>query len=457
MTGLMQKQFYIIVFLIGILGFPQGLYAQVDFNKRPDDDLGNVSDEYQELFFEALKQKGIENFDRAVEILRQCENLDNSDPALYFELGKNYNKLKNFQAAETALKIAVERVPDNEWFLDELYEVYAQQNDLDKAIGVVKQLVQHHPDYKEDLATLYYKTKQYEEAMRLIDELDQEFGYSETRDRVRNMIYNATGQTEERIENLESRLNKDPDEERNYLSLIYRYSENNEKDKAFETAKKLLEINPNSHLVHLALYKFYLDREEPEKAVSSMEIVLNSSEIKPKAKLMVLTDFVNFVGENPEYESKLVEITSKVSQDGDLGSNLEIAQYFLDKDEKGKALYYYEQALNSDPDNYAVLQNVLLLYIDLGENEIASNKSQDAMDRFPSQPLFYLIQGVAQNKLNAPNKAIRALESGLDYIIDDPKMERDFYRQLSISYTLLNNTAKAKTFSDKAKELESSN
>ena len=71
--------------------------------------------------------------------------------------------------------------------------------------------------------------------------------------------------------------------------------------------------------------------------------------------------------------------------------------------------------------------------------------------------MFYLIQGVAQNKLVKPDKAILALETGLDYIIDDTKMESDFYKQLSISYALLNNTAKSKTFSDKAKQLEPTN
>ena len=64
---------------------------------------------------------------------------------------------------------------------------------------------------------------------------------------------------------------------------------------------------------------------------------------------------------------------------------------------------------------------------------------------------------MAQNKLNEPNKAILALETGLDYVIDDTKMESDFYKQLSISYALLNNTVKSKTFSDKAKQLESAN
>ena len=87
----MQKQIYILVLIFGLFLFPQGNYAQVDFNKKPDDDLGDVADEYQELFFEALKQKGIENYDRAIEALLKCEKLDDSDAALYFELGKNYN------------------------------------------------------------------------------------------------------------------------------------------------------------------------------------------------------------------------------------------------------------------------------------------------------------------------------------------------------------------------------
>ena len=114
----MKKNIYILLLLFGILLLPQGNYAQVDFNKTPDDDLGDNEDAFQELFYEALKQKGIENFDRAAEALEKCIDIDDSVPVLYFELGKSYNKLKNFGAAEDALKIAVDKDPDNEWFLD---------------------------------------------------------------------------------------------------------------------------------------------------------------------------------------------------------------------------------------------------------------------------------------------------------------------------------------------------
>ena len=140
----------IAILLMTLLLVPCFAVAQVNFNNRPDDDLGNVEDEFQEYFFEALKQKGIENYDRAVDALQQCLNLDSKKPVIYFELGKNYNLLKNYGAAEDALKKAVNMQPDNEWFLDELYDVYYQQDDINNAIKTIKQLVKYHPDYKED-------------------------------------------------------------------------------------------------------------------------------------------------------------------------------------------------------------------------------------------------------------------------------------------------------------------
>tara|TARA_R110002049_G_scaffold122465_4_gene277319 strand:- start:3058 stop:4425 length:1368 start_codon:yes stop_codon:yes gene_type:complete len=451
----MKQKIYTLFLIFGMLIVPQVNYAQVDFNKKPDDDLGNYEDAFQELFFEALKQKGIENYDRSVEALLKGIELDDSVPVLYFELGKNYNKLKNFGDAEKALKKAVSLEPDNEWYLDELYGYYASQNNYDKAIKTVKQLVKYHPDYKEDLASLYVRTNKYDEALELLDELDAALGISISRDILRNRIYKATGRKKEQIENLEARVESNPNKESNYLALIFRYSENNEKDKAFETAKELLKINPNSQLVHLALYKFYLDDNDAEKAIGSMKIVVKSQQIKPEAKLKVLSDFVGFVKENPEYEADLIEATTLVSDVSNEKSLTELGQYYLSKNNKEKALEYFEQALKQDTDNFAILRHVLLLQIDLKRFNEAAVNSRKALEKYPSQPIFYLINGVASNELNKPNMAIESLEIGLDYIIDDIKMEADFYNQLSKGYTLLNNTVKAKAFSDRAKQIQS--
>jgi tetratricopeptide (TPR) repeat protein len=312
-------------------------YAQDKPLQTPDDDLGNVEDAFQEYFFEALKQKGIENYDLAIIALQKCLSLNSKLPVVYFELGKNYNKLKNFGEAEDALKTAIDMQPDNEWFLDELYDVYYQQDDINNAIKTIKQLVKYHPDYKEDLAALYVREERYKQALELLDELDAELGLSESRDAMRNDIYSITGNADDRIENLEQRVANNPNNEDNHLKLIYRYSQTGDKKKAYKAAKNLLKINPESKFVHLALYKFYLQEGKVDEAINSVKIVLTSPEINADAKSKVLKDFVGFVAKNPEYESDLVDITAIVDDNKDAQTHSDLGQYYLKAGDKVKA------------------------------------------------------------------------------------------------------------------------
>ena len=437
-----------------MLVVPQTTYAQVDFNKRPDDDLGNVEDEFQEYFFEALKQKGIENYDRAVDALHKCLNLNSKLPVIYFELGKNYNKLKNFGAAEENLKKAIEMQPDNVWFLDELYDVYFQQDDIKNALKTIKQLVKYHPDYKEDLAALYVREEKYKQALDILDELDAEFGLSESRDAMRNDIYSITGNADDRIENLQQRITNNPNNEDNHLKLIYRYSQTGDQKNAYKAAKNLLKVKPDSKFVHLALYKFYLQDEKVEEAISSVKKVLTSPEINADAKTKVLKDFVSFVAKNPKYESDLIDITSLIDDNKDAQTHSDLGQYYLKAGDKVKALTNFKEALKQSPNDFKLIKDVLLLELDIKDYNAVITDSERALELYPAQPILYLVNAVANNYLDAPKKAIDNLEMGLDYLIDNPSMEADFYSQLSLAYKALNNISKSETFAKKAKALK---
>lgn len=449
-----MKNTQILRLILGVLLLPLFGIAQVDFNKPPDDDLGNFEDNFQQHFFEALKHRGIENYDRAIDELKICLQINDKEPSVYFELGKSYVQLKNYGAAEEALKKAIAIDNDNEWYLDELYGVYDAIDDYDKALRTVKQLVKYHPDYKEDLAKLYVRQKKYKAALKLLDEIDNAYGVNDRRELLRNDIYNASGKDNERIEYLEERIAKNPNEEHNYLNLIFRHSQQDNKKKAFETAKQLLKQIPGSHLVHLALYKFYLDEGESDKAIASMKLVLNSPKVKPEAKTLVLNDFVKFVQNNPEYEDDLLTITNEVIDKTSSKTHVEMGQYYVDKGDKVNALKHFKSALEEQGENFNIIKNTILLEVDLKQFEEAQALSKYALDLFPSQPLMYLVNGVANNSLNRPKEALESLEIGVDYIIDDIKMEKDFYIQLSIAHRLLNNISKAETFAKRAKALE---
>ncbi len=437
-----------------MLIIPQATYSQVDFNKKPDDDLGNEEDEFQEYFFEALKQKGIENYERAVDALQKCLNLNSKLPIVYFELGKNYNKLKNFGEAEDNLKKAIDMQPDNEWFLDELYEVYYQQDDIKKAIKTIEQLVKYHPDYKEDLAALYVREEKYNKALELLDELDQKLGTSPTRDAMRNDIYSITGNADDRIENLEQRIANNPNNEDNHLKLIYRYSQTGDKKAAYKAAQNLLKIKPESQFVHLALYKFYLQDNKIQDAIKSVKIAVTSPEINPDAKAKVLKDFVAFVSQNPEYEKDLIDITAVIDKTKDAETNSNLGQYYLKAGDKVKALANFQEALKQMPKDFKLIKDVLLLQLEMQNYKAAAAESERALELYPAQPILYLINGVAQNNLNNYKKAIENLEMGVDFLVENPTMQADFYSELSIAYKGINNNTKAETFAKKAQALK---
>ncbi len=445
------KFFLFINLFLGILLIPKQLGAQ-ETEAPASGEPENVTDAFQESFFEALKQKGIENYELALAALNKAEKAaktEENKAVVYFEMGKNHTYLKQYAEAETNFNKVLKSQGDRLDVLEQFYELYYQQKEYEKSIPLVQKLIPFDEDYKEDLANLYILTQQYDKALVQLDELDQVWGESDIRNALRAQIYRATGNTEGAIENLEQKIDDNPKNEKEYLNLIFLYSEQGNKEKAFEVAKNLLKNNPKSELVHLALYKFYLDEGNASEAIKSIKIVFASEEVDKETKYKVLGDFIQFVNENPQYETDLAEIVNQFSvENGRVYEKL--GDYYAAKNRNEDALNAYEKGIAKDPDNYNLLKNTLLFQIDFKKYEAAAKLSAEGLEIFPAQALLYLLNGVANNGLQKSDAAIESLETGLDFVFENPKMERDFYEQLSLAYTAKGDSKKGKMYADKA-------
>ena len=111
------------------------------------DNLGNVTDKFQEYFFRALAQRGIENYEKAVKALLQCEELKPNNTAVFYELGKNYKDLEEYTKAENYLYKALDEKQGNQDILTELYDVYYLTQNYTEAIKIAKQLSKFNIDY----------------------------------------------------------------------------------------------------------------------------------------------------------------------------------------------------------------------------------------------------------------------------------------------------------------------
>ncbi|WP_133685874.1 tetratricopeptide repeat protein [Maribacter spongiicola] len=85
------------------------------------------------------------------------------------------------------------------------------------------------------------------------------------------------------------------------------------------------------------------------------------------------------------------------------------------------------------------------------DNNVLLETTEEAMERFPSQPYFYYANGAALNKALKYKGAINILETALDYLIDDTPLENAIYKELANAYTATNNTAKANMYLSKIK------
>ncbi|HET8735890.1 MAG TPA: tetratricopeptide repeat protein [Pricia sp.] len=168
----MQKKRSIRYFLTGLLLGPFLSPAQED--PAPEFDveqsakvfLEAYSDEFQENFFEALKQKGIENYDKAVNFLLKCKQLDASKRVVDHELAKVYFEIRQYPLAEEYALTAVNSEPGNYWYAETLVRILQKQG---KSVeNMASEIPFGHPEFDENLARIYFKKGNYETALAIL-------------------------------------------------------------------------------------------------------------------------------------------------------------------------------------------------------------------------------------------------------------------------------------------------
>lgn len=423
------------------------------FAQAEPEAIGLETDEFQELFFEALKQKGIENYDKAIDALEKCLKLQPENANVYNELGKNHLKLKGYKDAYDSFEKATKIDPKNKWFWNGMYDVCYQTQDYNQSIIIVTKLIEFDAGYKEDLVSLYMYTQQFDKALALINDLNENVGKSEKRNGYKMQILQQAKYQGSEKENLVEQIKNYPKEEANYISLIYLYSNSNEEEKALEVAKQLEKEIPTSAWAQVSLFKFHLNNNDGDKAVASMNTVLESDEIDVKIKHRILNEFLIFATKTPKYEPALEKAIAYFENEKEVDVAKEIGKFYQNKKDWNKAIKYYEMEERSNPTN---LENTMLLFQAYAENQRfqeLSKKAENMMELFPSKPEFYYFAGLAYNQLKNFKKAKDILEAGIDYLVENKAMEINFNIQLGEAYNGLGDMKKKESYFLKADKL----
>ncbi|MDV7391472.1 tetratricopeptide repeat protein, partial [Arthrospira platensis SPKY1] len=275
-----------------------GLTFLTTWAQEEPDAIALAEDQFQEAFFESIKQKGIENYDKAIAQLYVCLSLNESKAVVHQELGRNYLKLKKYAEAETAFQEAIRLETTNKWHHIGLYDVYFQSRQYKKAIDALQSVIPLDDKYKDELVTMYMYTQQYDLALNLIEELRETGVRSEKHAQYKAQILSMSKFKVQEKDRLVDLIKKNPKEEVHYVSLIYLYSQNNEDDKAFEVAKELAAQIPTSDWAHISLFKFHLDKNDVTSALQSFQRVMLANGVDERIRQRMFNEWLVYAVQN---------------------------------------------------------------------------------------------------------------------------------------------------------------
>lgn len=445
-----MKKIEKIALLFGIIGLAWPVSAQ----ENPDDIL-MVNNEIENNFYDAVKQRAIENYDKAIVSIDKCIDAEPNNAAFYYELGKNNLDLKKYTEAEQAFQKAVNLNPKERWYWNGLYDVYYVTKDYQKSITIVKKLIEFDENMQEDLVSLYMYTGQKEEALKLLDDMKKTMVLSQTMEFYKQRLTAETAQKDGSLESkLKAAILSNPKDQQAYVDLMMYYSQINQEDKAIEVAKQLAKEIPNSEWAQISLFKLYLNENNGDKAAESLLKVLKNPQADLKLKHKLLNEFLIFSANSTQYDVPLEQAVDLLAEDKTINVAKEVAKFYFNKKNYEKTTLFLEKALMNDPNDWESISLLLDNLANAKNFEALALKTEIFIDTFPAQPKLYYYAGLAKYNLGKYKEAIEDLKNGLEFVVDDMELEFYFNNLLGESYLALGNENQSKSYFSKAESLK---
>ena len=266
--------------LVSLLSF--WTYAQEE-EESAEVFLDEYTDEFQESFFEALKQKGIQNYDRAISLFLECKQLDPSNSVIDYELAKSYFLDKQYIQAQQYAVDAINAKPTDFWYLETLLNITEKQG---TPIEVLQErLPFSNNKFQENLAVFFFKKEKYSEALAVLEGLQDSKFAKELTLKIQDSIQ-QTNKPKTVIAQEEKQQQEDSDPLIVYKSEIEELFRKGNFKKMETVSKEALDSYPLQPYFHFA-YGTALNRiSKSTKAVevleSSLDYLFDDSDLMNK-------------------------------------------------------------------------------------------------------------------------------------------------------------------------------
>ena len=397
---------------------------------------------YNNLFFNAIKQKSLENFDHAIKLFEKCIEEKPEFFEAYYQLSlinKKYNRI--LEAKDQAFQ-AVSGQPKNIWYLRNYADLLFLNQEFSESAKSYNKIIEIEPNnefnyYK--LADTYIYSEEYSKAIKVYDRLEQKKGVDKMISMQKHKLYLQLRNFSKATKTLENLSQKFPDDIEVLQILAEAYILANKQAEAMKIYEKISENDPNNGQLNLTLANFYRDNGDFNKSFSELKKAFQSDKVNIETKLTILASYLSIINTNDTIKKQAFQLAKIL--ESNYSQNAEVyaiyGDLFYSLNEKEESKKYYKKSLNIKQDIKAVWTQILFLDVESANYDSLILYSEKAILYYPSEPLYYYFFGVSNSYFKNYEEARVALETGIEYVFDNDALNTEFQISLADNYNSL--------------------
>ncbi|WP_345953546.1 tetratricopeptide repeat protein [Mucilaginibacter sp. PAMB04168] len=443
-------------FGIGLLLIPAMAVAQTNgtnlSSRTPVTSVDSMA--VQQIYYEALRKKTIEDLKGAAELFARVLQVDANNDAAMYQLSGLRSMENKHADVQQLLEKAVTLKPNNEWYWVALADSYEKTSSMPKLEHVFDELLRLNPDktdYYYDKANALFLEKRYDEALSVYAKLEQLTGLTDDLVINRQKVYLKQNNVEKAAAELEQLIASNPDQVRYYLLLGEIYNSNHLTDKAVKVLQRGEKVLPNNGMLHLALADAYRNKKEIEASYKQLQLAFEAPGLDIDQKIRIILGYTpKFPDANAKVSAlELSRIATNVHPN-DAKAQAIYGDMLAQNNKLKEAKAAYKKSVELNSEIYMVHEQ--LVRLELGENAIdeAIKDGDNALSLFPNQAWMNYLVAIAYLQKKQPAKALGYLKNTIALELDDKDLSAQSYAALGDCYHELKDNAKSDAAYDKA-------
>ena len=439
--------------------YPESKSSKKETEKQNKEKNKQIFDTH---LFAALKAKSLEDYDEAIKHFEKCIKFDSKNSVPYYELSKINATNGNYNIATEQIENACKLNPNNRWYILTYAEILFSNQDFTNSASQYKKLITLEPGNEElyfMLSDTYIYSNDFRKAIAVYDDLEQYKGIDKMLSMQKHKLYRELNDMKGAIKELESILSSFPDDVEAMEILSELYLLNDEKDKAFELFKMIAIISPNNGRIHLTLADYYRENDNNDKSYEELKLAFESPKLNIDTKVRILVSYYQLIAINPEMSEQAYELAKIMisAHPNDLKAIAVYADILYADNKFQEAKEQYLLVLEKDKTKSQVWSQVLFILAEQSDFETMLSVSDEALEYFPTDPLFYYFNGVSNKWFKNYSEAISSLETGIEFVIDNQNLLLEFYSSLADAYHATKQHKLSDEYYEKVLEIDPTN